>query len=121
LGFDTLGDEAGILTSLPKDFGKNPWKAPVVSDADRNRIPQIIALEKQREISRGKRADLNVKLKELSNISGSERPNDWTVKVARTKEKISGTEKLEQFYNYAIGELLRKTKKQPETTGKTNK
>ena len=118
LGFDTRGDYAeSPLIPLSKDVGKNPWKAPVVTDADRKRIPQIREIEQERYVVRKKRVELETELEKLK----SEKPKDWTVKEVEIKQKISVTEKLEQFHNYALGRLLQKNKKQTEEQAKTDK
>ena len=107
-GFDTLGVKAGSL-DIPKDLGRNPWKAPVVTDEDRRRVPAIAEHEGKRDEARKRRAEYQAKLEELMSLPESEKPRDWSVRVAEAKQNESNAGNEEIYYNFRIGKALRKS------------
>ncbi|MBL7050383.1 MAG: tetratricopeptide repeat protein [Nitrospira sp.] len=105
-GFDTTGVKAGSLR-FPKGIGKNRWKAPVVTNDDRKRVPAIVEYEKKRHESRERRYQYKEKLDNLKSLPEDERSNDWSVHVAEANQKISNAANEEIFYNFQIGESLK--------------
>ena len=106
-GFDTTGVNAGTL-HIPRDLGRNPWKAPVVTNDDRKRVPAIKNYERKRHESRERRLQYEEKLEELKSLPESEQPQDWSVKVADAEQNVTDAGNEEIFYNFQIGESLRK-------------
>jgi tetratricopeptide (TPR) repeat protein len=106
-GFDTTGVNVGSL-HIPRDLGRSPWKAPVVTNDDRKRIPAIRDYERKRHESRERRLQYEEKLEDLKSLPESEQPQDWSVKVANAEQNVTDAGNEEIFYNFQIGESLRK-------------
>ncbi|MBL7050381.1 MAG: tetratricopeptide repeat protein [Nitrospira sp.] len=106
-GFDSTGVNAGYLY-IPRDLGRNPWKAPVVTNDDRKRIPSIKDYERKRHESIERRLEYEEKLEELKSLPESEQPQNWSVKVADAEQNVTDAGNEEIFYNFQIGESLRK-------------
>ena len=106
-GFDTTGVNVGALY-IPRNLGRNPWKAPVVTNDDRKRIPSIKDYERKRHESRERRLQYEEKLEALKSLPKSDQPQDWSVKVANAEQNVTDAGNEEIFYNFQIGESLRK-------------
>jgi tetratricopeptide (TPR) repeat protein len=106
--FDTWGP-AGRPLNIPKHLGRNPWKAPVVTDEDRKRVPAIRKYEGMRSAARKRRVEYQAKLEELKSLPESEKPRDWSVQVAEAEQNASNAGNEEIYYNFQIGEALRKS------------
>jgi len=105
-GFDTTGVKAGSL-KVAKGIGKNRWKAPVVTNEDRSRVPAIVEYEKKRHETIERRFQYKEKLENLKSLPEDERSNDWSVRVAEANQNISNADNEEIFYNFQIGESLK--------------
>ena len=106
-GFDTTGVNVGSL-HIPRNLGRNPWKAPVVTTEDRKRVPVIVEYERKRHEARERRLLYEEELEDLKYLPESEQPQDWSVKVADAEQNVTDAGNEEIFYNFQIGESLRK-------------
>jgi len=111
LGFDTPGFKQDGLVKQDDDVGEDfKTRDPEVTDEQRKRMPQIVVYEKKRSIARKKRLENEAKLKKLESMPINERSQDWSVKLTEAKQNISTAGNEEIFYNFSIGDVLRKDK-----------
>jgi tetratricopeptide (TPR) repeat protein len=105
IGFDTPGYKSEGIT-VPDDLGANPWKEPVVSESQRT--PAIRNIELKRDKAKQQRLILEKKLEELQSVPDNQRTTDLVMQVMETKQAISNASNQEIFYNFSIGQELKK-------------
>jgi tetratricopeptide (TPR) repeat protein len=113
IGFDTPGYKSEGI-EVPDDLGANPWKEPVITEAQRT--PAVRNIEMKRDKAKQQRLILEKKLEELQSVPDNKRTADLVMKVMETKQAISNAGNQEIFYNFSIGQELKKG-----NTGKAGK
>lgn len=100
-GFDTGGSNAGTLPPPVVYNQYYGYRDPVV--APDKRTPAIDRIERERDSSRKKRANLETRLNELQT-----KPKANPVELVRVKQEISNARNQENFLNFSIQVELQK-------------
>lgn len=100
-GFDTRGANAGGLRPPVVYSQATYYREPVVTSA--NRTPAIAKIEKERETSKKKRAELETRLNQLQ-----KEPQKNQVEMVNVKQEIYNARNQENFLNFSIELELQK-------------
>lgn len=100
-GFDTGGTNAGTLPPPVVYNQYYGYRDPVV--APDKRTPAIDRFERERDSSRKKRAELEIRLNELQKV-----PKTNPVELVRVKQEVSNARNQENFLNFSIQMELQK-------------